>query len=74
MIILKPNKSRTNHIIQIVLCKTTLNLPVPCSSESCIGIKIKFNFYFHLSLWCIKAFKALMKPFVAPQRSVKIKI
>ena len=74
MIMLKPNKSRTNHIIQIIPCKTALTLPVPSISESCIEIKIKFNFYFHTSLWCMKAFKALMKPFEAPQRSVKIKI
>ena len=33
---------------------TTLNLPVSCISESCIGIKIKLNFYFHTSLWCFK--------------------
>ena len=39
--------------------------------------KIKLNFYFHASLWCRKrfeAFKAFIKPFEAPQRSVKIKI
>ena len=29
--------------------------------------KIKFNFYFHISLWCLKRFEA-------PQRSVKIKL
>ena len=25
-------------------------------SESCIEIKIKLNFYFHTSLWCLKRF------------------
>ena len=25
-------------------------------SESCIEIKIKLNFYFHTSLWCLKGF------------------
>ena len=50
--------------------------PVPFISESCIEIKIKLNFYFHTSLWCLKRFyegllKALIKPFEAPQRSVK---
>ena len=25
-------------------------------SESCIEIKIKLNFYFHTSLWCLKKF------------------
>ena len=47
--------------------------PNPGQSE-----KIKLIFYFHTSLWCLKgfmkAFKAFIKPFEAPQRSVKIKI
>ena len=50
----------------------------PVYSESCIDAKIKFNFYFHTSLWCLKRFyeglEALIKPFEVPQRSVKIKI
>ena len=54
-----------------------LSLPVPCISESCIKIKTNLNFYFHTSLWCLKkfyeGFKSL-KPFEAPQKSVKIKI
>ena len=41
-------------------------------------IKIKLNFYFHTSLCAskgfMKALKAFIKPFEAPQRSVKIKI
>ena len=44
-----------------------LILPVPCISESCIEIKIKLNFYFHTSLWCLKRFyeglKGLHKTF-----------
>ena len=36
------------------------------------------NFYFRTSFWCLKrvmkAFKAFIKPFEAPQKSVKIKI
>ena len=46
--------------------------------------KIKSNFFFHTSLWCLKKFyeglkdfkslKAFIKHFEAPQRSVKIKI
>ena len=40
--------------------------------------KINLNFYFHTSLGAsegfMKAFKAFIKPFEAPQRSVKIKI
>ena len=57
-----------------------LTLNVSCISESCIDIKIKLNFYFHTSLWCLKrfyeGFKGLegIKPFEAPQRIVKIKI
>ena len=53
-----------------------LTLKVMCISESCIEIQIKLNV-----LWCLKRFfvvpqtvKAFIKPFEAPQRSVKIKI
>ena len=49
-----------------ILC--VLTLKDPFISESCIEIKIELNFYFHTS------FKAFIKPFEAPQRSVKIKI
>ena len=48
-------------LVPIVSFKVLLTLNVPCSSESCIEIKIK-------------AFKAFIKPFEAPQRSLKIKI
>ena len=43
-----------------------LTLKDPFISESCIEIKIELNF--------MKAFKAFIKPFEAPQRSEKIKI
>ena len=33
-----------------------LTLNDPCISESCIEIKIKLNFYFHISLWYLKRF------------------
>ena len=33
-----------------------LALNVPCISEGCIEIRIKLNFYFHTSLWCLKRF------------------
>ena len=57
------------HVICILI------LPVPCISESCIEIKIQFNFYFHTSLRCLKRFyEGLHKTFEAPQRSVKIEI
>ena len=39
-------------------------------SENCIEIKIEVKFLFSSS----HAFKAFIKPFEAPQRSVKIKI
>ena len=60
-------------------CHTRLlNLNVPYISGSCIEIKIRLNFYFHTSFGAskgfMKALKAFIKPFEAPQRSVKIKI
>ena len=36
-----------------------LNLPVPCIYENCIEIKIKLNFNFHTSLWCLNSEKDL---------------
>ena len=36
--------------------------------------KIKLNYYFQTSLWCLKRFYEVIKPLEAPQRSVKIKI
>ena len=51
-----------------------ITLAVPCISEGCIEIKIKLSFYFHTSLWCLKGLKAFIKPFEAPQRSVKVKV
>ena len=46
---------------------------VPCISEICVEIKIQLNFYFHISLRCLKS-KSFIKTFGAPQRNVKIKI
>ena len=70
--------------LAIIWWRHLLTLPAPCISESCIEIKIKLNFFFHTSLWCLKKFyeglkdfkslKAFIKHFEAPQRSVKIKI
>ena len=55
-----------------------LTLKDPFISESCIEIKIELNFIFTLlcgaSKGFMKAFKAFIKPFEAPQRNVKIKI
>ena len=62
----------------IKLFINTLTLPVLCISESCIEIKINFEFYFHtfcgVSKGFMKALKASMKPFEAPQRGVKTEI
>ena len=67
---------KTFILCRIIYGNCFLTLPVPCISESCIEIKIKLNFYFHTSLWCLKqnALKAFIKPFEAPKRKVKIKI
>ena len=52
-----------------------LTVLVTCISETCMKIKIDLNFYFHTaSKGFMKAFKAFIKPFEAPQRSAKIKI
>ena len=49
--------------------KFNLSRPNPGRRE-----KIKLNFYFHTSLWCLNRFyEGLIKPFEAPQRSVTIK-
>ena len=49
-------------------CLSTFStINVPCISESCIDVKMKLNFYFHTSLWCLKRFcgglKGLHKTF-----------
>ena len=55
-----------------------LTLLAPCISESYIKIKINLIFIlallFSASKGFMKAFKALIKSFETPQRSVKIKI
>ena len=54
--------------------KDKLTLNVPCISESCVEIKIKFLFW-HFSVMPQKVlWRPFIKPFEAPQRSVKIKI
>ena len=76
-----------NHILKLKApdqlqsaCKESLLiLPEPGILESCIKIKINLNFVFTPLLWgpskgFMKAFKAIIKPFEAPQRSVKMKI
>ena len=72
------NSSCTSYLKKIALLSCPLTLKGLFISESCIEIKIELKFYFHTSLWCLKRFyeglKAFIKPFEAPQRSVKIKI
>ena len=55
-----------------------LTLNVLCISESCIEIKMKLIFIFTLlcdtSKGFMQALNTFIKPFEAPQRSVKIKI
>ena len=55
-----------------------LTLPVPCISGSCTEIKMKLNFYFHTSLWCLKRFyeglnKGLHKTFSGTTKQCKNK-
>ena len=56
----KTKLMKTNTNIQFVTIVYAilmyLTLPIPCISESYIEIKIKLNFYFRASLWCIKRF------------------
>ena len=55
-----------------------LTLPAPFISESCMKIKIYLIFIFTIlcgaSTGLMKAFKAFIKPFETPQRSMKIKL
>ena len=57
-----------------------LTFPAPCISESCIKIKINFYFinfsfsHFFVVHFFMKAFKAFIKPFEAPQRRVETRI
>ena len=54
----KDSTLRANHETFCAIWYHLYNLilPVPCISESCIEIKIKLNFSFHTSLWCLKRF------------------
>ena len=56
-------------------CLSLLTLSVPCISKSCIEIKVKLNFHTFCgaSKDFMKAIKTFIKPFEAPQRSVKTK-
>ena len=47
------SKILRDYVIKIT---SNLSLIVPYISESCIKIKIKLNFYFHTSLWCLRRF------------------
>ena len=73
--LLKKKKCYTGIMISCVRQGVVLTLSVPCISEICIEIKIKLN---HACLGAsggfLKALKAFLKPFEAPQISAKIKI
>ena len=64
--------TKRNLHIYATNCQFNPSRPNPKQWE-----KIKLNFYFLTSLWCLKGFikalKAFIKPFEGPQRSVKIK-
>ena len=52
---------RDGQIVPWILAKPHLSLNIQCISESCVEIKIKLNFYFHTSLWCLKkVYESLM--------------
>ena len=62
-------------MLNIFFLKTgPLAIPAPCISESYIKRKINLSFYFHTSLWCLKVLWRPLRPFEAPEISVKIKI
>ena len=46
----------------------------PSRPNPALREKIKLNVYFHTSLWSLKRLYEAIKPFEAPQRSVKIEI
>ena len=65
-----PQKSKAVTVSQFLISiirYNSLTLQEPFIFESCIEIKIKLNFYFHTSLWCLKSFyeglKGLHKTF-----------
>ena len=58
---IKFSKAQLSKMIQsgeflVKLLGHSLTLKDPVISESCIEIKIKLNFYFHMSLCCLKRF------------------
>ena len=71
------NYSRTINMEAISIGSPKLTLPTSWISESCMKIKIKITIF---TLLCgtskifMKALKAFIKPFEAPQRSAEIKI
>ena len=57
--------------MKYLLTKKSLTLKDLFISESCIEKKIELNFYFHYIHFYFYSLKAFIKPFEAPQRSVK---
>ena len=73
-----PDRNMTQIGRSIVyLAQHLLTLPAPCISESFVKMEINLIFFFALvcAVWkgFMKPFNAFIKPFEAPQRSVKIK-
>ena len=50
------NRWPGSRLLCSIIHKMMLTLNVLCISDSYIEIKIKLNFYFHTSLWCLKRF------------------
>ena len=49
-------KKKKKLLLQCKCCyeSSMLILPVPCITQSCTEIKIKLNFYFRTSSWCLR--------------------
>ena len=52
---------RSGPRVSSMLLYGLLKLNDPCISESCVEMKIKLNFYFHTSLWCLKWFYEVLQ-------------
>ena len=73
------NACKSDWVLKLIKrCFFQSTLPVLYISESCIEMNINLIFVFTLfygaSKGFMKTFNAFVKPFVAPQRSVEIKI
>ena len=63
------------NTFHVVCACFELTLNVPCISESCVKVKPKLNFYFHISLWYLKIYyEGLHKTFRDTTKKCEIKI